>query len=89
MGGSSDHTEPAEALLDQYRHTLCLRFALQAQIEDKSYRRAAADIGHGVNTFKKHMKRSAFTELSLYRMNIVIYFIYNKNVLPYYKQFVK
>ncbi len=53
------HTAPAEALLDQYRHTPCLSLALQAQIDGKSYRTAAADIGHSANTFKKHMKPAA------------------------------
>lgn len=53
------HTAPAEALLDQYRHTPCLSLALQAQIDGKSYRKAAADVGHSANSFKKHMKRAA------------------------------
>ena len=53
------HTAPAEVLLDQYRHTPCLSLALQAQIDGKGYRMAAADVGHSANTFKKHMKRAA------------------------------
>ncbi|MCK6580916.1 MAG: hypothetical protein L6Q98_22725 [Anaerolineae bacterium] len=53
------NTSPAEALLDQYRHTPCLSLALQAQIDGKSYRTAAADVNHSANTFNKHMKRAA------------------------------
>ncbi|MDX2140900.1 MAG: hypothetical protein SF123_22640 [Chloroflexota bacterium] len=53
------HTAPAETLLEQYRHTPCLSLALQAQIDGKSYRTAAADVGHSANTFRKHMKRAA------------------------------
>jgi len=53
------NTASAEALLDQYCHTPCLSLALQAQLDGKSYRIAAADVDHSANTFKKHMKRAA------------------------------
>jgi DNA-directed RNA polymerase specialized sigma24 family protein len=53
------HTAPAEALLAKYAHTPCLSLAFQAQLDSKSYRTAAADVGHSANTFKKHMKRAA------------------------------
>jgi hypothetical protein len=53
------HTAPADALLEQYRHTPCLSLALRAQLDGKSYRTAAADVGQSANTFKKHMKRAA------------------------------
>ncbi|MDX2159891.1 MAG: hypothetical protein SF162_01065 [bacterium] len=56
---SAGHTAPAETLLDQYRHTPCLSLALQAQIDGKGYRTAAADVGRSANTFKKHMNRAA------------------------------
>jgi hypothetical protein len=56
---SAGHTAPAEALINQYGHTPCLSLALQAQIDGKGYRAAAADVGHSANTFKKHMNRAA------------------------------
>jgi DNA-directed RNA polymerase specialized sigma24 family protein len=56
---SAGHIAPAEALLDQYRHTPCLSLALQAQLDGKGYRKAAADVGRSANTFKKHMNRAA------------------------------
>jgi hypothetical protein len=53
------NTSPAESLLDQYRRTPCLSLALQAHLDGKGYRKAAADVGHSANTFKKHMNRAA------------------------------
>jgi hypothetical protein len=32
------HTEPAEALLEQYQHTVCIAEAIRAQIDGKTYR---------------------------------------------------
>jgi DNA-directed RNA polymerase specialized sigma24 family protein len=53
------HTAPAEALLAKYAHTPCLSLALQAQLDGKGYRKAAADVGRSANTFRKHMNRAA------------------------------
>jgi len=52
-------TSPAEALLEQYSHTVCIAGALPAQIHGKTYRQAALDIGRNPNTFPKYMKRAA------------------------------
>lgn len=53
------NTAPAEALLEQYRHTVCIVGAIRAQIDGKSYRQAALDIGRNPKTFPKYMKRAA------------------------------
>ncbi len=53
------HTEPAEALLEQYQHTVCIAGAIRAQIDGKTYRQAALDIGRNPRTFPKYMKRAA------------------------------
>jgi hypothetical protein len=53
------HTEPAEALLDQYQHTVCIAGAIRAQLDGKTYRQAALDIGRNPRTFPKYMKRAA------------------------------
>jgi hypothetical protein len=53
------HTAPAETLLEQYRHTVCIAGAIRAQIDGKTYRQAALDIGRNPNTFPKYMKRAA------------------------------
>jgi hypothetical protein len=52
-------TEPTEAVLGQYRHTVCIAGAIRAQLEGKTYRQAALDIGRNPNTFSKDMKRAA------------------------------
>lgn len=52
-------TAPAETLLEQYAHTPCLKLALQAQIDGKTYQQAAEHYGRKFNSFKKHMKRAA------------------------------
>jgi hypothetical protein len=51
------HTAPADALLEQYRHTICIAGAIRAQIDGKTYRQAAIDIGRNPRTFPKYMKR--------------------------------
>jgi len=53
------HTAPAKALLKQYQHTVCIAGAIWAQIDEKTYRQAALDIGRNPNTFRKYMKRAA------------------------------
>jgi hypothetical protein len=53
------HTEPAEALLDQYQHAVCIAGAIRAQIDGKTYRQAALDIGRNPRTFPKYMKCAA------------------------------
>jgi len=50
---------PADALLAKYSHTPCLKLALQAQIDGKTYQQAADHYGRSVNGFKRHMKRAA------------------------------
>jgi hypothetical protein len=52
-------TAPAKALLERYQHTVCIAGAIRAQIEGKSYRQAALDMGRNPNTFPKYMKRAA------------------------------
>jgi hypothetical protein len=52
-------TEPAKTLLEQYAHTPCLAGAIRAQIEGKTYRQAALEMGRNPKTFPKHMKRAA------------------------------
>jgi len=56
---SAGHTAPAAALLEQYSHTVCIAGAIQAQIDGKTYRQAALDIGRNPRTFPKYMKRAA------------------------------
>jgi hypothetical protein len=53
------NTAPAEALLEQYRHTKCVSVALRAQLEGKTYRQAAIDNGYSPASFPKYMKRAA------------------------------
>jgi hypothetical protein len=53
------HTAPAEVLLEQYRHTVCIAGAIRSQIDGKTYRQAALDIGRNPRTFSKYMKRAA------------------------------
>lgn len=53
------NTAPAEALLEQYRHTKCVSVALRAQLEGKTYRQAAIDSGYSPASFPKYMKRAA------------------------------
>jgi hypothetical protein len=53
------HTAPAKALLEQYHHTICISGAIRAQIDGKTYRQAALDMGRNPNTFPKYMKRAA------------------------------
>ena len=52
-------TEPAEELLEQYSHTICIIGALKAQIAGKTYKQAALDLGKNPKTFPKYMKRAA------------------------------
>lgn len=52
-------TEPAEALLEQYSHTVCIAGAIRAQIAGKTYKQAAIDLGRNPKSFPKHMKRAA------------------------------
>jgi hypothetical protein len=47
------HTEPADALVEQYRHTVCIARAIRAQIDGKTYRQVALDIGCNPNMFPK------------------------------------
>lgn len=53
------NTAPAESLLEQYRHTICIAGAIRAQLEGKSYHQAALDIGRNPKTFPRYMKRAA------------------------------
>jgi hypothetical protein len=53
------NTAPAESLLEQYSHTICIAGAIRAQLEGKSYHRAALDIGRNPKTFPRYMKRAA------------------------------
>lgn len=53
------NTAPAETLLAQYQHTKCISAALRAQMEGKSYKQAALDLGHNPKTFPRYMKRAA------------------------------
>lgn len=53
------YTSPADALLEQYRHTVCVAGAIRAQIDGKTYRQAAIDLGKNPKTFPKYMKRAA------------------------------
>lgn len=55
----SGYTAPAEALLQQYSHTICVAGALRAQIAGKTYKQAAIDMGRNPSTFPKYMKRAA------------------------------
>ena len=52
-------TAPAEALLEQYNHTVCIAGAIRAQIAGKTYQQAASDLGKNPKTFPKYMKRAA------------------------------
>jgi hypothetical protein len=40
------------------RHTVCIAGAIRTQIDGKTYRQAALDIGRNPNTFPKYMKRA-------------------------------
>ncbi len=53
------NTAPAEALLEKYRHTVCVAGAIRAQIEGKTYLQAAKAVGRNPKTFPRHMKRAA------------------------------
>lgn len=53
------HTEPSKALLEHYQHTVCIAGAIRAQIDGKTYRQAALEIGHNPRTFPKYMKGAA------------------------------
>jgi hypothetical protein len=53
------NTAPAEALLEQYRHTKCVSVVLRAQLEGKTYRQAAVENGYSPASFPKYMKRAA------------------------------
>ena len=55
----SGYTDPAEALLEQYSHTVCVLGAIQAQIAGKTYKQAAIDMGRNPSTFPKYMKQAA------------------------------
>lgn len=55
----SGNTEPAEELLEQYSHTICIIGALKAQIAGKTYKQAALDLGKNPKTFPRYMKRAA------------------------------
>ena len=50
---------PADVLLNKYRHTVCVAGAIRTQLEGKSYRQAALDIGRNPKTFPRYMKRAA------------------------------
>ena len=52
-------TAPADALLEQYSHTVCVAGAIRAQMEGKTYKQAAIDLGKNPKTFPKYMKRAA------------------------------
>lgn len=52
-------TKPAETLLEQYGHTICIIGALKAQIAGKTYKQAALDLGRNPKTFPRYMKRAA------------------------------
>jgi len=53
------NTAPAVALIDKYSHTVCTVGAIEAQLEGKSYRQAALDLGRNPKTFPRYMKRAA------------------------------
>jgi hypothetical protein len=53
------NTAPADALLERYRGTVCVAGAIRAQLEGKTYRQAALDIGRNPKTFPRYMKRAA------------------------------
>jgi hypothetical protein len=53
------YTALAETLLEQYHHTICIAGAIRAQLDGKTYRQAALNIGRNPNTFPAYMKRAA------------------------------
>jgi hypothetical protein len=55
----AESPHPAVVPVEQYRHTICIAGAIQAQLDGRTYRQAALDIGRNPRTFPKHVKRAA------------------------------